>query len=102
MESALNFCDSPQNETKFSTRATTGNNGLWWALAVQLFGSGADPLLRHCFEWLQHCTNITTLCCAENEIRRVLRMPTKHQAVFANFTVYFLFSTMYTDLVPNY
>ena len=32
----------------------------------------------------------------------VLRMPTKHQVVFANFTVYFFFSTMYTDLVPNY
>ena len=25
----------------------------------------------------------------------------KNQAVFANFTVYFLFSTMYTDLVPE-
>ena len=23
-------------------------------------------LLRHCLEWLQHCSNITTLCCAEN------------------------------------
>ena len=21
-------------------------------------------LLRHCFEWLQHCSNIATLCCA--------------------------------------
>ena len=23
-------------------------------------------LLRHCFEWLQHCSNIATLCCAKN------------------------------------
>ena len=23
-------------------------------------------LLRHCFEWLQHCSNIATLCCATN------------------------------------
>ena len=23
-------------------------------------------LLWHCFEWLQHCSNIATLCCAEN------------------------------------
>ena len=23
-------------------------------------------LLRHCFEWLQHCSNIGTLCCAIN------------------------------------
>ena len=35
-------------------------------------------------------------------LHELLRMPTKHQAVFANFTVYFLFSTMYADLVPNY
>ena len=23
-------------------------------------------LLRHCFEQLQHCSNIATLCCAKN------------------------------------
>ena len=23
-------------------------------------------LLRHCFEWLQHCLNIAALCCAKN------------------------------------
>ena len=23
-------------------------------------------LLPHCFEWFQHCSNITTLCCAKN------------------------------------
>ena len=23
-------------------------------------------LLRHCFEWFQHCSNIATLCCAKN------------------------------------
>ena len=31
-------------------------------------------LLRHCFEWLQHCSNIVTQCYAENrrcELSRV-------------------------------
>ena len=23
-------------------------------------------LLRHCFEWLQHCSSIATLCCSKN------------------------------------
>ena len=23
-------------------------------------------LLRYCFQWLQHCSNIATMCCAEN------------------------------------
>ena len=23
-------------------------------------------MLRHCLEWLQHCSNIATLCCAKN------------------------------------
>ena len=26
----------------------------------------AASLLRCCFEWLQHCSNIVTLCCAKN------------------------------------
>ena len=26
----------------------------------------AATLLRHCFEWLQHCPTIATLCCAKN------------------------------------
>ena len=25
-----------------------------------------STLLRHCFEWLQHCSNIAALCCAKN------------------------------------
>ena len=25
-------------------------------------------LLRHCFEWLQHCSNIARLCCAKNRL----------------------------------
>ena len=25
-----------------------------------------QPLLRLCFAWLQHCTNIATPCCAKN------------------------------------
>ena len=25
-----------------------------------------ETLLRHCFKWLQHCSNIATLCCAKN------------------------------------
>ena len=26
----------------------------------------APTLLRDCFKWLQHCSNIATLCCAKN------------------------------------
>ena len=22
--------------------------------------------LQHCFQWLEHCSNIATLCCAKN------------------------------------
>ena len=29
-------------------------------------------LLRHCFKWLQHCSNIATLCCAENRSLRTV------------------------------
>ena len=25
-------------------------------------------LLRHCFEWLQHCSSIATLCCTKNRL----------------------------------
>ena len=25
-----------------------------------------STLLRHCFEWMQHCPNIATLCYAQN------------------------------------
>ena len=28
--------------------------------------SSITTLLRHCFEWLQHCSNIAALCCAQN------------------------------------
>ena len=31
-------------------------------------------LLRHCFEWLQHCSNIAKLCCAENRRCRSSRV----------------------------
>ena len=31
-------------------------------------------LLRHCFEWLQHCSNIATLCCAENRRSKSFRV----------------------------
>ena len=29
--------------------------------------------LRHCFEWLQHCSSIATLCCAKNRRWMLLR-----------------------------
>ena len=34
-------------------------------------------LLRHCFEWLQHCSNSAALCCAKRELkqRRRRRQP---------------------------
>ena len=25
-----------------------------------------NTALQHCFEWLQHCSNIAALCCAKN------------------------------------
>ena len=31
-------------------------------------------LLRHCLEWLQHCSNIATLCCAENRRSKSFRV----------------------------
>ena len=31
-------------------------------------------LLRHCFEWLQHCSNIVTLCCAKTRRCESLRV----------------------------
>ena len=34
-------------------------------------------LLRNCFEWLQHCSGITTLCCAKNH-RCELSRATSH------------------------
>ena len=30
--------------------------------------------LRHCLEWLQHCSNITTLCWAENRSCKSFRV----------------------------
>ena len=37
-------------------------------------------LLRHCFEWLQHCSNIATLCCAKNRRRESSRVTPLHGA----------------------
>ena len=31
-----------------------------------LRNTALQSLLRHCFEWLQHCSNIAALCCAKN------------------------------------
>ena len=31
-------------------------------------------LLRHCFEWLHHCSNIATLCCTRNRRRESSRV----------------------------
>ena len=32
-------------------------------------------LLRHCFEWLQHCSNIAAQCCAKNRRCESSRVP---------------------------
>ena len=42
-------------------------------------------LLRNYFEWMQHCSNIATLCCAKNcrcESSRVFYLKTFSQADF--------------------
>ena len=33
-----------------------------------------STLLRHCFEWLQHFSNIAALCCAKNRRRESSRV----------------------------
>ena len=46
----------------------------WWytrRFATTIFSATQHynivaTLLRHCCEWLQHCSNIATLCCAQN------------------------------------
>ena len=35
--------------------------------------------LRHCFEWLQHCSNIVTLCCAKTRRCESLRVTSPEQ-----------------------
>ena len=47
-------------------------------------------MLRHCFEWLQHCSNIATLCCAKKrrcESSRVTspleKLPTRYKRALA-------------------
>ena len=40
----------------------TGDDLQQWFLAQH----SVAWLLQHCFEWLQHCSNIASLCCAKN------------------------------------
>ena len=45
-------------------------------LATTIF-SATQPwniALQHCFEWLQHCSSIATLCCAKNRRRESSRV----------------------------
>ena len=47
-------------------------------------------LLWHCFEWLQHCSNFSTLCCAKNrryESSRVI-VPLETDRFTANVNFY--------------
>ena len=55
------FCVRPQlrGEQFFRERANTTQR-------CNTTQHNVATLLRHCLEWLQHCPNIATLCCAEN------------------------------------
>ena len=44
---------------KVMLHGTIRNNGF-------LAQHSITALLGHCFKWFQHCSNIATLCCAEN------------------------------------
>ena len=48
--------------TKILKGDVTGNDSQRRFLAQH----SVATLLRHCFEWFQHCSNIATLCCAKN------------------------------------
>ena len=49
----------------------------------------ATSLLRHCFEWLQHCPSIATLCCAKNRRCESSRVTTPlHGATQLNASLY--------------
>ena len=43
-------------------------------------------VLRHCFEWLQHCSKIATLCCAKNRCFKSSRL-FKHHLKTSKFHV---------------
>ena len=43
-------------------------------------------LLQHCFDWLQHCSNIATLCCANNRRCESFRVtsPLSNRTIWEN------------------
>ena len=43
-------------------------------------------LLRHCFDWLQHCSNIATLCCAKKSSLRIVacKSPLSNRTIWEN------------------
>ena len=47
------------------SQETTRNNEFSATQRATLFRM-VTTLFRHCFEWLQHCSNIAALCCAKN------------------------------------
>ena len=45
-------------------------------------------LLRHCFEWLQHCSNIATMCCAKNRGCKSSRLTSpRHEENTRNYII---------------
>ena len=44
-----------------------------------------NTALQHCFKWLQHCSNMATLCCAKNRPCESSRV-TSPQKDFPKFT----------------
>ena len=47
-------------------------------------------LLRHCFEWLQHCSTIATLCCAKNRRCELSRVTWPKKDALGTGTIYVL------------
>ena len=58
-------------------------------------------LLRHCFEWLQHCSNIRTLCCAQNRPYESSAVTSPTEKCFSDNTIVGLLFTDFCDQMEN-
>ena len=47
-------------------------------------------LLRHCFEWLQHCSNIAALCCAKSRRCESSRVKSPLEKLLRNTLVFYI------------
>jgi len=47
-------------------------------------------LLRHCFEWLRHCSNMAALCCAKNRRCESSRVTSPLEKLLRNTLVFYI------------